>query len=182
MPAPVSPAVSGTPGCNLRRLGERVKLHLSKGYWRRETVPFDQPVGVVSLLEFQQRLSEFFDGFEGPDPEQVFFECANKPLGAAVSFRSAHEGGRTLDTGGKRSPSGSDRTCIASRGHQRPRSTYDPVGGPNFAKLISAMSFGGIIFIYGLFSPGVTALPVLDMIAKIITVEGRWCTQLNAYT
>ena len=59
-------------------------------------MPFDQPFGVVSRLEFQQRLSKFFDGFEGPDPEQVFFECANKSLGAAVSFRSAHESGRTL--------------------------------------------------------------------------------------
>ena len=38
-------------------------------------------------------LPEFFDRFEGRDPEQVLLERADEPLGAAVSFRSAHEGG-----------------------------------------------------------------------------------------
>src|SRR5271166_466986 len=47
-------------------------------------MPFDQPVRVVSLSERQQRLSEFFDRFEGPDPEQVLLERADEPLGAAV--------------------------------------------------------------------------------------------------
>src|SRR5271166_3113451 len=60
-------------------------------------MPFDQPARVVSLSKRQQRLSEFFDRFEGPDPGQVLLERADEPLGAAVSFRSAHEGGRTLD-------------------------------------------------------------------------------------
>jgi NADPH:quinone reductase-like Zn-dependent oxidoreductase len=61
---------------------------------------------------------------------------------------------------------------------QGARIVFDPVGGPNFAKLISAMSFGGTIFIYGLLSPGVTALPVLEMIAKVITVKAHniWLT------
>jgi hypothetical protein len=74
-----------------------LKLHLSEGGWRHEAMPFDQPVGVVSLSEGQQCLSEFFDGFEGPDPEQVFLEGANEPLGTAVSFRSTHESGRAFD-------------------------------------------------------------------------------------
>jgi NADPH:quinone reductase-like Zn-dependent oxidoreductase len=61
---------------------------------------------------------------------------------------------------------------------QGARVVFDPVGGPNFAKLISALSFGGIIFIYGLLSTGVTALPVLEMIAKVITVKAHniWLT------
>jgi hypothetical protein len=42
-------------------------------------------------------MSEFFDRFEGPDPEQILLERADEPLGTAVSFRSAYEGWRTLD-------------------------------------------------------------------------------------
>jgi len=44
-----------------------LKLPLSEGCRRHEAVAFDQPVCVVGLSECQQRLSEFFDGFEGPD-------------------------------------------------------------------------------------------------------------------
>jgi hypothetical protein len=62
-----------------------LKLPLSEGCRRYEAVPFDQPVAVVGLSERQQRLSEFLDGFKGPDPEQVLLERADEPLGAAVS-------------------------------------------------------------------------------------------------
>jgi hypothetical protein len=41
-----------------------LKLLLSEDCWRHKAVPFDQPVGVVGLSECQQRLSEFFDGFD----------------------------------------------------------------------------------------------------------------------
>ncbi|NYH16499.1 zinc-dependent alcohol dehydrogenase family protein [Paraburkholderia bryophila] len=58
------------------------------------------------------------------------------------------------------------------------RVVFDPVGGPNFAKLISALSFQGIAYIYGALSNEVTPLPVLDMIAKMITVKAHniWLT------
>ena len=58
------------------------------------------------------------------------------------------------------------------------RVAFDPVGGPNFSKLISALAFGGIIYIYGLLSSGVTALPVLEMIAKVVAVKAHniWLT------
>lgn len=58
------------------------------------------------------------------------------------------------------------------------RVVFDPVGGPNFAKLISALSFQGIAYIYGALSDEVTPLPVLDMIAKMITVKAHniWLT------
>ncbi len=39
------------------------------------------------------------------------------------------------------------------------RVIFDPVGGPNFAKLISATAFQGIVYIYGALSEGVTPLP-----------------------
>jgi len=63
-------------------------------------------------------------------------------------------------------------------GGQGARVVFDPVGGPNFPKLISAMSFQGIAYIYGALSPSVTPLPALDMIAKMITVKGHniWLT------
>jgi NADPH:quinone reductase-like Zn-dependent oxidoreductase len=62
------------------------------------------------------------------------------------------------------------------------RVAFDPVGGANFAKLISALSFGGIAFIYGALDEGVTPLPVLDMIAKVITVKAHniWLTSGDA--
>lgn len=62
------------------------------------------------------------------------------------------------------------------------RVAFDPVGGPTFAKLISALSFQGIAYIYGALSEGVTPLPVLEMIAKVITVKAHniWLTSGDA--
>ena len=58
------------------------------------------------------------------------------------------------------------------------RVAFDPVGGPTFAKLIAALSFGGIAFIYGALSSEVTPLPILDMIGKVATVKAHniWLT------
>ncbi len=58
------------------------------------------------------------------------------------------------------------------------RVAFDPVGGPNFPKLISALAFQGIVYIYGALSDDVTPLPVLDMIAKLPTIKGHsiWAT------
>ena len=61
---------------------------------------------------------------------------------------------------------------------QGARVAFDPVGGPGFPKLISALAFGGIIYIYGLLGTGVTPLPVLEMIAKVPTIKAQniWLT------
>jgi NADPH:quinone reductase-like Zn-dependent oxidoreductase len=58
------------------------------------------------------------------------------------------------------------------------RVAFDPVGGPTFSKLISALSFQGIVYIYGLLSNGATTLPVLEMIAKMPTIKAHniWLT------
>ena len=56
---------------------------------------------------------------------------------------------------------------------QGARVAFDPVGGPGFPKLISALAFGGIIYIYGLLATGVTPLPVLEMIAKVTTIKAH---------
>jgi NADPH:quinone reductase-like Zn-dependent oxidoreductase len=63
-------------------------------------------------------------------------------------------------------------------GGQGARIAFDPVGGPTFPKLISALSFGGIVYIYGLLGTGVTPLPVLEMIAKPVTIKAHniWLT------
>jgi NADPH:quinone reductase-like Zn-dependent oxidoreductase len=61
------------------------------------------------------------------------------------------------------------------------RVAFDPVGGPNFPKLLSALAFQGILYIYGALSENVTPLPALEMIAKMATVKGHniWLTSGN---
>jgi NADPH:quinone reductase-like Zn-dependent oxidoreductase len=58
------------------------------------------------------------------------------------------------------------------------RVAFDPVGGPNFPKLISALAKQGIVYLYGALSEGVTPLPVLEMIAKMPTIKAHniWLT------
>src|ERR1700730_3163008 len=64
---------------------------------------------------------------------------------------------------------------------QGARVAFDPVGGPRFPKLVSALAFGGIIYIYGLLGTGVPPLPVLEMIAKVPTIKAHniWLTSGN---
>jgi NADPH:quinone reductase-like Zn-dependent oxidoreductase len=52
------------------------------------------------------------------------------------------------------------------------RVAFDPVGGPGFPKLIAAMAFQGIAYIYGALSEDDTPIPVLEMIRKMTTVKG----------
>ena len=52
------------------------------------------------------------------------------------------------------------------------RVAFDPVGGPDFPKLISALTNQGIAYIYGALSEGNTPIPVLEMIRKMPTVKG----------
>ena len=51
------------------------------------------------------------------------------------------------------------------------RVAFDPVGGPDFPKLISALTDQGIVYIYGALSEGDTPIPVLEMIRKMPTVK-----------
>jgi NADPH:quinone reductase-like Zn-dependent oxidoreductase len=62
------------------------------------------------------------------------------------------------------------------------RVAFDPVGGPALSKLLAALSFNGTVYLYGLLSPEVTALPVLDMIAKVTSVKAHniWMTSGDA--
>jgi NADPH:quinone reductase-like Zn-dependent oxidoreductase len=52
------------------------------------------------------------------------------------------------------------------------RIAFDPVGGPDFPKLIAALAFQGIAYIYGALSEDATPIPVLEMIRKMPVVKG----------
>src|SRR5712672_4719126 len=58
------------------------------------------------------------------------------------------------------------------------RVVFDPVGGQNFPKLISALAFQGTVYIYGALAEGDTPMPVLAMIAKVPVIKGHniWLT------
>lgn len=58
------------------------------------------------------------------------------------------------------------------------RVVFDPVGGADFSKLASALSFQGVAYVYGLLADGLTPIPVLDMIAKMTTIKAHniWLT------
>src|SRR5271156_3170532 len=52
------------------------------------------------------------------------------------------------------------------------RVVFDPIGGPDFPKLIAALSFQGIAYLYGALSDDSTPIPVLEMIRKMTVVKG----------
>ncbi|TDV05522.1 zinc-dependent alcohol dehydrogenase family protein [Paraburkholderia caballeronis] len=58
------------------------------------------------------------------------------------------------------------------------RVVFDPVGGPTFTKLIAALSFQGTAYLYGALDEDPTPLPVLPMIARMLTIKGHniWLT------
>jgi NADPH:quinone reductase-like Zn-dependent oxidoreductase len=58
------------------------------------------------------------------------------------------------------------------------RVVFDPVGGPTFAKLLAATSAGGTLILYGALSEEPTVLPILEMLAKHVTIHANtiWTT------
>ena len=52
------------------------------------------------------------------------------------------------------------------------RVVFDPVGGSDFPKLIAALTFQGIAYVYGALSEDSTPIAVLEMIRKMPTVKG----------
>ena len=55
-------------------------------------MPLDQPLLVIIIFEFLEGLLHLFDGPEGSDPEQIFLQGTDEPLGTAVPFGSADKG------------------------------------------------------------------------------------------
>jgi NADPH:quinone reductase-like Zn-dependent oxidoreductase len=66
-------------------------------------------------------------------------------------------------------------------GGQGARVVFDPVGGPTLLELIKAMSFQGILYLYGALSDQATTVPPLALIGKILTIKGHniWVTSGN---
>ena len=89
---------------------------------------------------------------------------------------------RLLDAGAKHVIATKEQDLVAEvmkiTDRKGARVVFDPIGGPTLPKLISAMSFQGILYIYGALSDEVTPLPVLDMIAKMPIIKGHniWLT------
>jgi len=52
------------------------------------------------------------------------------------------------------------------------RVAFDPVGGEDFPKLISALAPRGTVYLYGALSESATTLPVLDIILRMPIVKG----------
>jgi NADPH:quinone reductase-like Zn-dependent oxidoreductase len=52
------------------------------------------------------------------------------------------------------------------------RVVFDPVGGPGVAELVAAMAPHGIFVLYGALSPEPGPLPVMDVLAKHLTIRG----------
>jgi NADPH:quinone reductase-like Zn-dependent oxidoreductase len=55
---------------------------------------------------------------------------------------------------------------------QGARFAFEPVGGPLFPKLVSAMAEEGTIFVYGALSDETTPLPMIEVLAKRIVIRG----------
>src|SRR5216683_1601097 len=58
-------------------------------------------------------------------------------------------------------------------GGQGARVVFDPVGGPRLLELIKAMSFQGILYLYGALSDQATTVPPLALIGKVLTIKGH---------
>ena len=54
---------------------------------------FDEPLVVVEIAEFLQRLFEVLDVGEGVDPEKLLLEGAPEAFDAPVTLRGSDEGG-----------------------------------------------------------------------------------------
>jgi NADPH:quinone reductase-like Zn-dependent oxidoreductase len=91
--------------------------------------------------------------------------------------RTAAKRQKLLDAGAKHVIATEQSDFVAevmriTEGHGA-RVAFDPVGGPDFAKLLSALGFGGRIYLYGALSDEPTLLPVLAMIAKMPTIKAH---------
>jgi NADPH:quinone reductase-like Zn-dependent oxidoreductase len=52
------------------------------------------------------------------------------------------------------------------------RVVFDPVGGPNFAQLVSVTTERGIVIVYGMLDARATPLPVGDVLGRSLTIRG----------
>src|SRR3954447_3441855 len=60
--------------------------------WGTIAVPGDEPSFVVVPGELDERGSQFFDGIEGPHPQQVLLQGSDESLCDAIALGFSHEG------------------------------------------------------------------------------------------
>ena len=60
---------------------------------RSEAVALDEPLLVVQLGPLNERQAQLLDRLEGPHPQQLLFEGADRALDAAVAFGSSYDEG-----------------------------------------------------------------------------------------
>ncbi|MEO8439934.1 MAG: zinc-dependent alcohol dehydrogenase family protein [Spartobacteria bacterium] len=61
------------------------------------------------------------------------------------------------------------------------RVVFDPVAGPTFAKLAAAAADHGILFQYGALSSEPTPLPLMDVLAKSLSVRGYLLFEITSH-
>lgn len=71
------------------------------------------------------------------------------------------------------------KEILGVTGGKGARVVFDPVGGPTVAKLVKAMTSLGILFLYGALSPEPTTVPVLEVLAKSITIRGYILSEIT---
>ena len=69
---------------------ERKEL-LARLGWRGIAQALDDTALVVTLTKFRRRAPQFLHVLEYLDPQQLFFQRANEPFNATVTFRLTHE-------------------------------------------------------------------------------------------
>lgn len=96
--------------------------------------------------------------------------------------RTSAKRGQLLDAGAKHVIATDEQDLVAEvlklTNGKGARVVFDPVGGPTFSKLMEVLAIRGIIYLYGALSDQVTAIPVLDFLAKMQTIKAHniWLT------
>ncbi|MGO7733117.1 NADPH:quinone reductase [Rhizobium leguminosarum] len=90
--------------------------------------------------------------------------------------RGASKISKLLDAGAEHVIATSQEDLVARineiTGGKGARVTFDPVGGKGLALLAEAASPEGLIFVYGSLANEVTALPILPVLSKHLTIRG----------
>jgi NADPH:quinone reductase-like Zn-dependent oxidoreductase len=90
--------------------------------------------------------------------------------------RTSEKKQRLLDAGAPHVIATQEQDMVAEvmriTGGNGARVAFDPVGGPDFPRLLAALTFEGTVYIYGALNEDATPLPVLRMIGKMSAVKG----------
>jgi NADPH:quinone reductase-like Zn-dependent oxidoreductase len=90
--------------------------------------------------------------------------------------RTSEKRQRLLELGADAVIATAEEDVVAAVQNLVPQSTvrviFDPVGGPDFAKLAAAAAPHAMIVLYGALSASPTPLPVMEVLGKHLTIRG----------